>query len=146
MPPARLSSGFAERVRGAVAAEPRVLAPAARGGWRVGAGRSPAPRTAGIALAASLAVAAIGALLVFQGGGERAGEPLADSGAAVESAAEAPAALALRGERGGPAAVASAATRARMGVYLASHSEFASAMNLPGVMPHSRLSGFNAGQ
>lgn len=148
MPPARLSAGFAERVRGAVAAEPRVLAPARRGRRQAPAAR-PRPWTppaAAVALAATLAAVAIGALLVSQGAGERASTPLAGSAAPADSPGETPAALTLRGERADLAGVASAATRERMGVYLASHSEFASAMDLPVVMPHSRLTGFNAGQ
>lgn len=135
-----LRAGFCHRLRQALDAEPAVLAPRAR---------PPGPRpwlrpVAGAALAASVALVAMGGLFALQGvpgGGDPRVAPVESGGVDPSGAAGLPAMLTGEDE---PAA--SQAARARIGIYLATHSEYAPAADLPGIMPYSRLSGFNAGQ
>jgi len=145
-----LGAGFSERVRTATEAEPTVLAPGALGRRP----RAWARPLAGLAIAASVAVLAVGALLALQapapGGADglmvsREARALGAGGleapaAAVERVA-APAGLTLADHD-----AASAAVRERMGIYLANHAQYAGAADMPGVVPYSRLIGFNAGQ
>ena len=138
--------GFAARVRAALDDEPTVLVP------RPPARSAPAwvRPVAGFAIAASVALVAVGGLLALQGApgsgegltvaslerGGAAGLVPPDAGAAATTAV-----LTGRGD-GAPSAEA----RRRIGIYLANHSEFSDAVGMPGVLPHSRLTGFNAGQ
>lgn len=148
-PPGRLGTAFAARVHDALEREPTVLAPQGP--------RHEAPSwlrpLAGVAIAASVALVAAGVLFALQrpagddaapvasirGGADRiaGGTPRAGDAAGAAT----PAALTVDGD-----AVASESARRRMGIYLANHSEFADAANLPPVVPYSRLTGFNAGQ
>lgn len=138
-----LRAGFCHRLRQALDEEPTVLAPRAR---------PPGPRrwlrpVAGVAIAAGVALVAVGGLFALQGlpGGGDARVASVESGAAGgvdrRGATALPAML-----TGDDEPAASQAARARIGIYLATHSEYAPAGDLPGIMPYSRLSGFNAGQ
>ncbi|MDZ7749508.1 MAG: sigma-E factor negative regulatory protein [Halofilum sp. (in: g-proteobacteria)] len=138
----RLGPGSPRACRPRSRTEPAAVAPLRR--------RAP-PRwlrpVAGVAIAASVALVAMGGLFALQR--QPAGPDLRVSSleggtpAATRPGVPAavPTALTVEGE-----SVASQATRARIGVYLATHSEYAPAAGLPGLVPYSRLTGFNAGR
>jgi len=134
---------FAARVRQALADEPTILAPAEPASWRLW-GRP----IAGLALAATVAVAALAGLLLAQPAhapapGDAAVVADLDAGnAPAPGAGElAPAAY----HEASPAA-RQAELRRRLALYLVSHSEYAQAGEMPGVLRYSRFAGFNAGQ
>lgn len=147
-PPGILDSGFCERLHDTLAGEPAPDAPRRQ--------RPPGPRwlrpVAGATVAAGVALVAFLGLLAWQpqspdGTGVNApaaGEPTAaapriDGGAAT--AAVRPAMLATAAD---PAE--RAALRRHLEIYLASHSGYARAADMPGVLPYTRFAGFNAGQ
>jgi len=146
--PGRVGLDFAGRVRHALVDEPTVLAPSRavpRARWL--------RPVAGLAIAASVALAALGGLLALQQ--ERApdtrGVPpeLAEGGTGgVLSAGGTPdpAGLAPATLTEGSSPAAQAEFRRRLGVYLASHSEYAGTGEMPGMLPYTRFAGFNAGQ
>ena len=151
---ARLSPGFSERVHQALAQEPTVLAPGARPrrteqpGWL--------RPVAGFAIAASVALVAVGGLTWLRGPGGDAGDAgttvaeldgadgLSNGGATdasgVAQVGASSSSLAL------DTTARQAEIRRRLGIYLANHSEYAGAGEMPGMIPYSRLTGFNAGQ
>lgn len=146
-PPGVLDGGFCERLRDTLTDEP---APAAA------RPRPPGPRwlrpVAGLAIAASVALAAFGGLLAWQqepAGGPRMSTPVVGLpatatpriGGDAGPAGVRPATLARVAD---PAE--RAALRRRLEVYLASHSGYAEAADMPGMLPYSRFAGFNAGQ
>jgi len=143
---AHLAPDFAERVRRARENEPVVFAPrgvmASRADW--------VRPLAGIAIAASVALVAIGGLTLLRdsppgasttpladGGESAVQEPLRDS-AAVRPVMVAP----------GTDAVSAApeAARKRLLLYLASHNEYADMAEVPTGIPYGRLGSLNAGQ
>lgn len=150
----RLRPGFSERLRAALANEPVVVAPPApeERSRRIRTG----PVTA-TAIAASAAVAVIGGILAMQprddsviapsadplaewGPGvpqsEIAGEPATTSGAGAElEAAPQPVSL---------TAAVQGMDSPRMAVYMARHSEYAGAGEMPDLVPYSRLTSYNA--
>lgn len=141
----RMSPDFVDRVRAAREREPAILAPerpqTVAAGWR--------RPLAGFAVAASVALAAFGAMNVLRdtptttvpspvadmdGGGSTA---LGNGSGAVT-----PVAVATR-ERG---VTGSGAVRERLMLYLASHNEYADTVDMPTVISYGRLSSLNAGQ
>ena len=136
--PSVLDPGFSERVLAAVGSEPAVPAPGrARAGARRGRPAMAAALAAGVA---GVALAAV--LLLRDTSGEGAGPAVAGSGETEPAAT-----VAAGGSAGaGLDAVDRARVRERLAVYLNSHSEFAAVGEMPGVMPYSRMVGFNAGQ
>lgn len=138
---------FGRRVCDAVAAEPAIAArqrprrPAVTPAWL-----RPA---AGVAVAASVALAAMGSLLTLRDEGVTEDTVVADAGqqAAAEPAPGDIETVAASGSVGADSdAAAQAEVRRRLGVYLSNHNQFAGAGGMPGVMPYSRQVGFNAGQ
>lgn len=147
-PPGILDGGFCERLHDTLADEP-VLA-ASRRPRRPGA-RWLRP-AAGLALAASVTLVALGGLLVWQ-------RQAVDGSGADPSATGVSSAAAPRIDAGGgmadirPAMLATAADpaeraalRRRLEVYLARHSGYSGAADMPGMLPYTRFAGFNAGQ
>ena len=141
-----LPSDFAERVSAARAAEPTVLAPRST--------RRPQPAwlrpAAGVAIAASVALIAIGGLSLLRGPGDDAGpvtvvERAARSAGGVEHDVGAVAPAALPTTAAQPLAERARA-RQRLMLYLTSHNDYANAGGMPTVIPYGRLSGLNAGQ
>jgi len=140
----RLAPGFGDRVRGEREREPSVLAP----------GRAAASRPvwirplAGVAIAASVALVAVGGLTLLRG-------PLAPAppmtvagggGTAVtdhDPAAITPVAVATRQ---GAGEVTAGPVRKRLLLYLVSHNEYADTVEVPTVIPYGRLGSLNAGQ
>ncbi|MDX1608668.1 MAG: sigma-E factor negative regulatory protein [Halofilum sp. (in: g-proteobacteria)] len=140
--PGHMSPGFAGRVGRAREAEPAVLAPR-----RV---RRPLPTwvrpVAGLAVAASVALVAIGALTLLRGPSPE-GPPVtvATQSPPAVNRDEGLARVAVSTVDGAsPAQVA--AQRQRLMLYLVSHSEYADAGEIPTVIPYGRLGGLNAGQ
>lgn len=146
--PGILDGGFSARLRDTLESEP-ALAAARRP-------RHPGPRwlrpAAGLAIAASVALVAFGGLLAWQQ------EPAEAPGAGA-AAARAPTAIVPRPDGGAgtagvrPAMLATATDpaeravlRRHLEIYLASHSGYAEAADMPGVLPYTRFAGFNAGQ
>ncbi len=128
----RVDSGFAGRVAAAIAEEPPIAAPGGqrmRPQWR--------RRVGAVAAAACVAVVTSVVVLLAPGGpgapGRQAEAPAeVDSGASVVHLA------------GDTEAAVTAGQRRRIGQYLARHAEAAGVSAMPGVMPITRLSGFNA--
>lgn len=148
-PPA-VSRGFSARVSAAIAAEPVVHAPTGPVGQPRPAARGARP-VAGLAIAASVALAAISGLVVLQQGGLQQALPgagvVADGGPPVSQSGGETAALAGADVyAAGNGAASHRAVRKRLSMYLMSHNRFAGARDMPGVMPASRMAGFNAGQ
>lgn len=140
----QLAPGFSDRVRDAREREPSVLAP----------GRAAAPRPAwvrplaGVAIAASVALVAIGGLSLLRG--PLAPEPsitVADGGRTAVSDHD-PAAITpvAASTRPGAAETTTEPVRKRLLLYLASHNEYAGAVEVPTVIPYGRLGSLNAGQ
>lgn len=137
----RMSPGFAERVAQARAEEPAVLAPR-----RV---RRPLPAwvrpVAGVAVAASVALVAIGALTLLRGPSPETPVTVATRSTPAVNGGDGLARVAVSTVDGAtPAQVA--AQRQRLMLYLVSHSEYADAGEIPTVIPYGRLGGLNAGQ
>ncbi len=142
----RLSPDFAERVGRAREREPAVLAPR-----RIrGTARTWLRPVAGVAIAAGVALVAIGGLSLLRGPAPQAPVTVADN--ATQG-------LSGSGEAGGDGVAPVAVTtlsgisdaqrervRQRMMLYLATHSEYADVGDLPTVVPHGRLGSLNAGQ
>ena len=145
-----VGDGFGERVSAAVAAEPAIVA-SRKPGSNNGAGATPGwlRPVAGVAVAASVALVALGGLLTLRDGDLTESVVVADAG--EQAAATAPGEVtkvAASGsvDSGRNDAVSQAEVRRRLAVYLSTHNEFAGAGGMPGVMPYSRQVGFNAGQ
>lgn len=126
----RLGADFSARVSAAIAAQPTILAPA----------RTPRParrwpgRVAGVAAAAGVALVVAGAVLVLRdgGGGGQVAPTLADAdGAGAARVA-------------GRDTVPGGEARDRLAVFVFNHNRFAGGGEMPGLMPASRLVGFNA--
>jgi sigma-E factor negative regulatory protein RseA len=140
----RLAPGFSDRVRDERAREPSVLAPE-----RTGVQRPPWLRPlAGVAIAASVALLAIGGLTLLRG--PMSPEPpisVADGGGAAvpdhDPAAITPVAVAT-GQRAADGTTEP--VRKRLLLYLASHNEYADTLEVPTVIPYGRLGSLNAGQ
>lgn len=145
-----LRPGFSDRVRDALADEPTVVAPHAR--WRrPWSLRRPA---SGLAVAASVALVAVGGVVAvqWQDGMPGAGTAVPGGGTAVvsERGSEVPAMGGTGGEGLEQASLVAAADGAtlkgehRMAIYLARHNEYAGAGDMPKLVPNSRLTSFNA--
>lgn len=147
-PPGILDGGFGQRLRDTLAEEPSPAA--ARRPWRPG--RRWLRPVAGLAIAASVALAALGGLLAWQ-------RQSADGAGANAPTAGVPTAAAPRIDGGAdtaavrPAMLATAADpaeqealRRRLEVYLASHSGYSETADMPGMLSYTRFAGFNAGQ
>lgn len=142
----RLSADFAARAAAARAAEPAVLAPRRVRGVRPTWLRP----VAGLAIAAGVALVAIGGLSLLRGPApEPAPLTVADhatggpGGVDHDPGAAAPVAVATLG---GAGEAERARLRQRLMLYLASHSDYANTGQMPTVIPYGRLSGLNAGQ
>lgn len=144
-PPGILEAGFHRRLRATLDGEP---GPGAARGQRQSGAHWLRP-VAGLAIAASVALVAFAGLLAWQQAAERPGVPVAGLPAAgvprIDGGAGAarirPAMLETAAD-----AAERAALRRRLEIYLASHSGYAEAADLPGMLPYSRFAGFNAGQ
>jgi len=134
-----LSPGFANRVSAAVDAEPRMLAPQPRAPARSTAWRR---RVGGGAIAAGIALVTAAVVFSVDTAPDSPGVELAD-GRTQPVASEGVSPVRLTAEA---ADGISQAARERMGQYLARHAEATGMDGLPGVLPFSRLSGFNANQ
>ena len=128
---ANLRPGFSERVRNALADEPTVVAPKGRW-WR------PTLRKRshnGLAFAASVALLTFGGAVVVQweDGPTTDGTSIVAEGGAAKPVplTTASSGMSLEGDH-------------RMAVYLARHSEYAGAGDMPDLVPYSRLTSFNA--
>lgn len=143
---ARLSPDFVERVRQAREQEPAVLAPKrarpARPAW--------VRPLVGVAIAASVALVAIGGLNLLRGSlpatspvtvadNDGAGVTIGDTG----TSAITPVAVS---SHGGATMATPEPVRKRLMLYLTSHNEYADTVEVPTVVPYGRLSSLNAGQ
>ena len=142
----RLSADFAERVAAVRAGEPVVLAPRALRHGR----RAWLRPVAGIAIAASVALLAIGGLSVLRLGGPdvapvRVADRIGRDPALVDHDPHAIAPVGVA-TLDGVTDAERARLRQRLMLYLATHSEYAGAGEMPTVIPYGRLSGLNAGQ
>ncbi len=144
-----LRPDFSERLRHALAQEPTVVAPPARGQdgskARWSSPVSGKKRSA-LAFAASLTIVTIGGLAAVQWQGESSGNgPLVADGGAGASSPDA--ALDEVAPPTSLTAVSYGAAddgRHRMAVYLARHNEYAAAGEMPDLVPYSRFASFNA--
>jgi len=141
----RLPQGFDERVRRARANEPAILAPKRRSRAQPSWLR---PLT-GIAIAASVAVVAIGGLSLLRGSlsGQTPPVTVADGGD-VQATQTFPDAIRPVVVAGGADELVDvpAPVRNRLLLYLASHNGYADTMKVPTGIPYGRLGSINAGQ
>lgn len=140
-----VAPGFSARVSAAVAAEPVVIAPCAQQRGRANRTRP----FAGLAIAATAALVALGALVALQQGGLERAVPGAGGDGGVPSLAGSVTGVRLAGAdvyATGDGATSRPAVRKRLSMYLMSHNRVAGARDMPAVMPTSRMAGFNAGQ
>jgi len=129
----RLEHGFAGRVSAAIAQEPPIAAPRRRlraSRWR--------RRVGAVAGAACVAVVTSVVVLLQSGG---PGAPTVGQGEAPAEVDSGASVLHLAGET---EAAVTDGQRRRIGQYLARHAEAAGVSAMPGIMPITRLSGFNA--
>ena len=148
-----LGDDFGERVSAAVAAEPAIVATPRHSGPTPGSGATPGwlRPVAGAAVAASVALVALGGLLTLRDGDLIESSVVADAGEQAATAATAQGevqkvAASSTVQAEGSDGASRAEVRRRLSFYLGTHNEFAGAAGMPGVMPYSRQVGFNAGQ
>lgn len=137
---------FGARVRAAVAREQPIVAPAPAPPRR--SPRRWARPLAGVAIAAGLAGLALGVAVHLQQGGLQRALPGAgvDARAVLANGVAATAPLAgVDVYATGTGATSRRVVRERLSMYLISHNRFAGALDMPSVVPASRMAGFNAG-